>query len=711
MKKFKRILYSAVAAVCLLSALGMGYSADGESLLEIKKGIYTLSVDEDNCTFVLKTETGEEWKSNPDEQATNKSDEVKSLIILETVDKDNFETSLLTSYYECVESGDYTVSRRNDSIDIIFNFTEIKTTVPLSLSLDETGLTVTLKASDIKIKDDNVFLKSISVLPFFGAAGRNETGYMLIPDGSGALINFGDSNAKQSYSGEIYGSDLADLSPSAVVCEKISMPVFGIKRSDSSLFAIVTDGEADCSVLAAANGQKTDFANAYIRVNIGESAEFDLGINKTTIFESGPFKNKNVTLRYSVLPGDTSYVDMAKEYRDYLKSIKGFKEKTTAKTSLFLDVWAGVVEKKSAFLFTYNGYTVLTDGKALENMIAELTSAGVENIKVRYLGAEKNEAFSKIVNGVTLHSKLKYNGKSALWGDKISGVTVYPTVESLMTFTNENYIFSKAGKGVKNIADINVRLTGTVDAFGNSIGKERYILNPDNLFDTLRTVNRDLKNKNMKYFGISDLGNSLYSHYGNAPVKKDSLKDKIVSELQSISKNSRINMENPNIYAAAFADSITGAPMGSSGCDLFSEDVPFWQIVMSAFSEYSGNILNLGFDKADILKLIETGTSPRFGFVAAGSKIPISTGLSENYSADFGVWKNKAAETYSLISSATAITGGSTIENHRRISDCVYLTEFANGSQIYVNYGNESFILPDGRTIGAQDFLGGEASE
>lgn len=711
MKKLKKILCLLAAAMLFATSVSVSYSAEESTSLELKSGKYTLTVNEEECSFVLKTDTGEEWKSNPEGQITSREDEAKSLLILETVNKDNFETSVLTSYYECVESGDYTIRRNGDSIDIVFNFLEIKTSVPMTLSLDQTGLKFTVKTEEIEIKDDDVFIKSISVLPFFGAAKKNEMGYLFVPDGSGATINFGNTNANQSYCADIYGGDLSDSIPSTIDYEKITMPVFGIKKADSSLFAVVTDGEADCSILAYTNGQRTDFANVYTRINIGKSTEFDLGINKTTIFEELPIKNKNVTLRYSIISGDVSYVDMAKEYRSYLESEEGFTKREKCETSLYLDVWAGVVEKKSAFLFTYNGYTVLTDGKDIENMIEDLRSLGVDNIKVRYLGAVKDEAFSRITDNVELSSKLKYGKKSAYWGDNTDGVTVYPTIENLMIFTNENYIFSRAKKSIKNIADINVRLSGDIDAFGNEVSKERYILNPDNLLKSLKSVNRGLQKSGMKYLGISDIGNTLYSHYGDDAVKQDALKDKIVNELESISKNSKLSMENPNIYAAAFADSIVDAPMSSSGYDVFSDSVPFWQIVMSQFTDYSGSILNLGYEKADVLKMIETRTCPRFVSVAEGSEIPISTVLSRYYSSDFGIWKEEMSEVYSLISSANSLTDGSAIEEHECIADGVYLTKFANGAEIYVNYRKEAFTLPDGRVIAAEDFLGGETSE
>lgn len=708
MKAFKKIICLAAACVLTLTpfsgaAENGAVTATGESGIVLKNGDYTLTVDEETCSFALKSADGGVWLSNPATAGNSRADEVKSLLVLETVYSDSFEAFTYTSYYECVESGDYTVTRNGNSVDFVFDFTEIKTTVPLSLTLEKDGLRAELKIDEITVEDENVFLKSVWLLPYFGAAESQEEGYLFVPDGSGALIDFGKTNAKQGYSADVYGGDLADETADTLNYESITMPVFGIKKQSGSMLAVITDGEADCSLVAFASGQRTGFANAYARVNLGKSAEFDIGINKTTIFEEMPVKNKNVVLKYSVIPGDTTYVDMAKHYADYLENECGFERCEKKAESLFLDVWAGVVEKKSAFFFTYNGYTVLTTEEQLREMAAELTEAGVENLKIRYLGAVRDEAFSRITDKIEISSRLR--GAN---GDFEGGVQVYPTVESFMTYTNENYIFSRAKKGVKSIADITVRLDGYTDAFGNTVGKERYILSPEELVKSLDSVTGGVKKNKTEYIGISDIGNTLYTNYGENPLKQDGLKDKIAEKLKALSQSTKISMEDPNVYAAVYAESIVGAPLGSSEYDVFTESVPFWQIVMSRFTEYGGNILNNGYTQRDILKLIETGTSARFVAVAENSEIPVSTPLSRYYSADFGVWRDRMTEVYAQLAAVNELTEGSAIEKHTRIAENVYLTEFENGAKIYVNYGTEAYTLQNGQTVGPEDYLGGE---
>ena len=49
-------------------------------------------------------------------------------------------------------------------------------------------------------------ISAIQILPFFGAANLDQTGYIFIPDGSGALIDL--NNGKEHYqpfSARVYG--------------------------------------------------------------------------------------------------------------------------------------------------------------------------------------------------------------------------------------------------------------------------------------------------------------------------------------------------------------------------------------------------------------------------------------------------------------------------------------------------------------------------
>lgn len=46
------------------------------------------------------------------------------------------------------------------------------------------------------------------MLQFFNAAGMEDEGYMVVPDGSGAVINYNNCRYNaQAYSSEVYGRD------------------------------------------------------------------------------------------------------------------------------------------------------------------------------------------------------------------------------------------------------------------------------------------------------------------------------------------------------------------------------------------------------------------------------------------------------------------------------------------------------------------------
>ena len=62
--------------------------------------------------------------------------------------------------------------------------------VPLDYKLEEDGLKVSIPLDEVTYNDAQYAINSMQVLRLFGAADTQESGYMVVPDGSGALINF-----------------------------------------------------------------------------------------------------------------------------------------------------------------------------------------------------------------------------------------------------------------------------------------------------------------------------------------------------------------------------------------------------------------------------------------------------------------------------------------------------------------------------------------
>ncbi|HEX3077831.1 MAG TPA: DUF5696 domain-containing protein, partial [Lachnospiraceae bacterium] len=193
-------------------------------------------------------------------------------------------------------------------------------TIPLEYRLTEDSLEVSIPTSHIK-ETGNAYLSSIEVLRYLGAGSMEESGYMLVPNGSGSLINFNNGKKTDKYNQCIYGMD--PLSQSYSVVEKTvpaRLPVFGIKHDKEAIFARITRGEALTNLIADVSGNLNSYNYVY--------PSFELrGYEKVSMFGASgvaadlPTVEKNMyqlnlTVSYSFLTGENaSYSGMANYYR------------------------------------------------------------------------------------------------------------------------------------------------------------------------------------------------------------------------------------------------------------------------------------------------------------------------------------------------------------------------------------------------------------
>lgn len=96
-------------------------------------------------------------------------------------------------------------------------------------------------------------------------------GYILVPDGSGALINLNSGNQATAYNQAIY--DIDPVAQNYVVIEETEcarLPIFGIKADDNAIFARITAGDAIASVNADVAGKLNNYNYAYASFNVRE---------------------------------------------------------------------------------------------------------------------------------------------------------------------------------------------------------------------------------------------------------------------------------------------------------------------------------------------------------------------------------------------------------------------------------------------------------
>ncbi|MBQ8837318.1 MAG: hypothetical protein IJ002_07430 [Clostridia bacterium] len=103
----------------------------------------------------------------------------------------------------------------------------------IEYTLTEDGLEATLPANGIRFDETLYTLESITMLPFMGAGMYTNDGYTFIPDGSGALMEFGDFTEKNTaISGTVYGTDFAyQTIEGSANQDTMRMPVFGLRET------------------------------------------------------------------------------------------------------------------------------------------------------------------------------------------------------------------------------------------------------------------------------------------------------------------------------------------------------------------------------------------------------------------------------------------------------------------------------------------------
>ena len=155
-------------------------------------------------------------------------------------------------------------------------------TVVLQYTLNEDGFTVEVPTERLQFSDDYP-LYSLTLLENFGRLERTEEGFLLIPDGSGALIRFDKDNVKrEKASVAVFGEDLTVTTTAKlaqqVSSERAALPVFGMADGGEGFLAVIEDGEANATIEAYRSGGYNAYNAVYPRF---------LVINKDNVYLEG----------------------------------------------------------------------------------------------------------------------------------------------------------------------------------------------------------------------------------------------------------------------------------------------------------------------------------------------------------------------------------------------------------------------------------------
>lgn len=724
----KKILSLLLAALFLFTLLPAISLADEEPMvtysdyqLVTESDSYKLYLYEPRMSILLENkETGVILESTlSDEKDDGKSNAVwtgymKSGVVVQYIKGTNntFQAELFNS--------DHTKTYRNLKNGFVCDIYFTKEMFGFTVEVTLEGKELLVKVPESSIREDatDTFISAISLFPFMGYTHLGDTaGYMLVPDGNGALINLTDKEGRFStgFSQMIYGRDdgftdsttpsyLWDKYDTVLRSNNVMAPVFGMAHTDEQqgYLAVVEEGQNRCTIEAQPNGVMVAYNRCLAKfllrdVYIQPLNQSNSGTVTMAEVDRG---HGDLAVRYFLLSGeDADYVGMALTYRDYLLE-KGALAKKDTSYKTRVDFLGADVEP---FLISTKSVTMTTT-ENIEEIYNNLRNAGVTSLLSVYKGWQKGGYYALPINSFTAGKSIGGNGKlvDLIKESDENGYDLYLYNDGLRINGDTNKFTMNAVKKVNKRTLKEEPVKQVYDLF--------YYQMPNRAGSVLMKFVSSYTSKGVNKLALAGISNILYSYSskGSYYTRNDtaSAYEKTVA---AISNNTDLILEQPFSYLWKYAGAFLDMPVGSSDYMFLDEEVPFLSIVLKGTLPMYSDYVNFEANKTEFfLQLVESGVFPSFYVTYENSAALIYTNSSNLYSTEFSTYRDTIVDYDKQMRQIAAATDGATITNHEKLSGGVTRVTYSNGTVVYVNYSNQP-VSVDGYTVDALSYKVGEA--
>lgn len=725
----KRILSLSACFIFLATAAFPNWIASADKNeaandIIIQNDNYSMAADSSTGLFrITDKSTGYVWDSVPDnlddDTLSKKKDKLDygSQLLIEYVNNDDFvnagKTETANSKIQCVNKGTAEVEKIDNGIKVTYNFEKVNIIIPVKYVLTEAGFKASICTKEIKEGKD-FSLISVNLLPTFGAADWNSKGYIFVPDGSGAIIDYNNGVNENKYEADIYGKELTTkVIQKKLNNETIRMPVFGSYNSDTcnGFVGIVTTGDSSASVKVVCGNAECGYnmISTSMKYRFFDSDSLLSQANTTQKMyriSKQKYSLKEYAVNYYLFKTEeTGYVKMADIYRNYLVKNKNL-EKTASKSVVNIDTY-GAFETDGNFLgIKYKKLVPLTKYNEVKKITDELKKNGVDDIAVRYIGWSNdgilNRSQMKSVKFInTLGSKKQW--KKMITDLDKNGIKVCLDADLLLLRKGGNSLYS-ANVFNKRIAQqqympsvYSTRLN--VDSW--------YLLSLCKIGNAAEKYLKSLVSNNISDISLSTLTNMIYSDFNE---KQGIFRSEFSAIAENILKKYKkegitVSGEEANAYALPYLSKIYKAPVTSSGYKLFNREIPFYQIVLHGYIPMTVKPAQHDYyDNYNFLKAVETGSELLFNGIYGESNIFRESLQEDLYSSTYDLWSDKAIEQYKLYKEVFNAVANLEITDHYEVAENVMKTVFADSVTVIVNY-NDTDVVIDGNTVSAKSFI------
>ena len=591
--------------------------------------------------------------------------------------------------------------------------------VSLYLKLDGESLVAEVPYDEMKYYSEFP-ITGLRILPFMCSSGLSDEGFLFVPDGSGATINFNNGKTSSSvFSAPVYGWDYGQMRKEVVKDSAIRFPVYGIsfKNRNASLLCMIEEGDSYATIEAdiAGKSHAFNFVNSQFLVVHNDLANISgRSVQDIYIYESKLPAGEKLKLRFTPV-NSSDYVDMAKTYHDYLAEKYPELAQKVTKTGLptAVEMIGSIIKVQHILGFPKELPYALTTYNEMGDILGDLHDSGWDGVNVVLTGWFNRGVVHDWPDDIDLIRKLgrKKDFKNLL--SKLEGYGYSVSGKANFQFVHNNKLldgFVAKSDAARYLSREVAEFYPISDVWYGEI-KEKdayYYAKPSYSMKALTSYLKDADKLGIKNIAFETIGNTLGSDYhprtGTSRQANKNLQEQKLAGL----KDRENVIYNGNVYAVPYADLVIDFPIHAGGTSIEDDSIPFFPIALHGYVRYTGDSVNITNDYImNLLHSAETGAGLYFIFMEADSDELQESEFTYYFGAKYDSWKDSAKEVYNRYKADFGGLVSETIEDHTKIDDGVFVTEYSDGTLVYVNYRTLPYTT-NGVTIPAQDWVIGK---
>ena len=723
--KRKIVAFLLATLLLLLSGCAIDevvYNYDTESKIkELSSSVvaendkYTLKWNDERKYITLTgKQSGEVWSSIPEDFLNSDIKRNKNLeapLNITVYNPTDKKVANISGFSYAVSSGRVGCEKIDNGIKVTYYFDKYHISIPVSYTLTKDSLDVSLNPKEIVENDFKIV--DLSLTPSFCSVKNNtEDSYIFVPSGSGALMEcyqLGEDG--RTYSGSLYGTDKSRILIDPWFTEEnVKMPVFGVKAQNSAMFGIIKS-YSGAIINANAGDVVTGFSSVYPSFELRGYDEMETKSGKYMKFSDDISTREPILVSYYLLEGeDAGYEKMASVYREYLID-KYSMEKSNIKNDVMVTFYGGDFINNFVLGVPYKKLSVLTEYSDVKNITEELTSKTGVTPLVRLVGFTEN-GLSKGKVGGGFKIDTAFGSKKEL-----NNLKDYLEENNSCLFADFDLInFNKSGNGymtlfsaakTANLQRMDIGAV-TIDVHTKRTNvPQHYLLQRSLLNSAADDLIDSLKAQKLSGVSLDSLGKTAYSDYSETKYyTKGNIANQIAEIITKIKSNGFSTLTgNANDYAAAVSDIVIDVSLDSGDYSVFSDTVPFYQLVFSGYKQlYSAPINEQNNIDIALLDAVSTGTGIAVSIIDEYDTTLSPLGSAYTSKSVYNGNKKRIINAIVKFNEFSEKCGSSALVSYTRLDNGLTKSVYDNDVVVYTNPTDIDVTVED-VTVKSKEFI------